>query len=313
MARGNDCRSNPHGVDRWFSESARSCVTEYSPLYKLFPYGYDKTITNKVEVKIMFRKNKLAMLVGEFLGTGLLTLVVLAALRSQAGTYFVAVAAGLLLVVLVLALGGISGAVFNPAITIALWSARKLRTAQALMYIVVQFAGAYAAWYLFVYLTKIDTSSITHSNVTELTARPLLGEAIGAFIFAFAIAAALYQKFQGGLKAFTIGSGLTLGAWVASLASAAFINPAVALAIQQWNIYTYMLAPVLGAVLGINVYNLLFVETEVAEVAEAKAEAKELKAAEAHVVAAPAPVKKAPAKKAAAKKPAAKKKTASKK
>ncbi len=260
----------------------------------------------------MFRKNKLAMLVGEFLGTGLLTLVVLAALRSQAGTYFVAVAAGLLLVVLVLALGGISGAVFNPAITIALWSAKKLRTAQALMYIVVQFAGAYAAWYLFVYLTKIDTSSISHSNLTELTARPLLGEAIGAFIFAFAIAAALYQKFQGGLKAFTIGSGLTLGAWVASLASAAFINPAVALAIQQWNIYTYMLAPVLGAVLGFNVYNLLFVETEVAEVAEAKAEAKELKAAEKAVVA-PAPVKKAPAKKAVAKKPATKKKTAPKK
>lgn len=261
----------------------------------------------------MFRKNKLAMLVGEFLGTGLLTLVVLAALRSQAGTYFVAVAAGLLLVVLVLALGGISGAVFNPAITIALWSAKKLRTAQALMYIVVQFAGAYAAWYLFVYLTKIDVSSISHSDVTELAARPLLGEAIGAFIFAFAIAAALYQKFQGGLKAFTIGSGLTIGAWVASLASAAFLNPAVALAIQQWNIYTYMLAPVLGAVLGMNVYNLLFVETEVAEAAEAKTEAKELKAAEARAVAAPAPAKKAPAKKAAAKKPAAKKKAAPKK
>ena len=261
----------------------------------------------------MFRKNKLAMLVGEFLGTGLLTLVVLAALRSQAGTYFVAVAAGLLLVVLVLALGGISGAVFNPAITIALWSAKKLRTAQALMYIVVQFAGAYAAWYLFVYLTKIDVSSISHSDVTEVAARPLLGEAIGAFIFAFAIAAALYQKFQGGLKAFTIGSGLTIGAWVASLASAAFLNPAVALAIQQWNIYTYMLAPVLGAVLGMNVYNLLFVETEVAEAAEAKAEAKELKAAEARAVTAPVPAKKAPAKKAAAKKPAAKKKAASKK
>lgn len=261
----------------------------------------------------MFRKNKLAMLVGEFLGTGLLTLVVLAALRSQAGTYFVAVAAGLLLVVLVLALGGISGAVFNPAITIALWSAKKLRTAQALMYIVVQFAGAYAAWYLFVYLTKIDVSSISHSDVTEVAARPLLGEAIGAFIFAFAIAAALYQKFQGGLKAFTIGSGLTIGAWVASLASAAFLNPAVALAIQQWNIYTYMLAPVLGAVLGMNVYNLLFVETEVAEAAEAKAEAKELKAAEARAVTAPVPAKKAPAKKAAAKKPAAKKKAAPKK
>jgi len=249
----------------------------------------------------MFRKNKLAMLVGEFLGTFLLTMVVLGALRSQAGNYFVAVAAGLIVAIMTVVLGGISGAVLNPAITIALWSVRKLRGLQALLYIIVQFAGAWAAWLTFVYITKLDPSVITHDSVTELSARPLLAEALGTFIFAFAIAGALYQKLKPTLKAWTIGSGLTLGAWVASLASAAFLNPAVALAIQQWNIYTYMLAPVLGAVLGMNLYNLLFVQTEVAEVAEAKAEVKEAKAVK------PA-VKKAPAKKPAAKKKAAPKK-----
>ena len=70
----------------------------------------------------MFRKNKLAMLVGEFLGTMVLTLVVLGALRSQAGGFYVAIAAGVALAILTAALGGISGAVFNPAISIALWS-----------------------------------------------------------------------------------------------------------------------------------------------------------------------------------------------
>lgn len=249
----------------------------------------------------MFRKNKLAMLVGEFLGTFLLTMVVLGALRSQAGNYFVAVAAGLIVAIMTVVLGGISGAVLNPAITIALWSVRKLRGLQALLYIVIQFAGAWAAWLTFVYITKLDPSVITHDKVTELSARPLLAEALGTFIFAFAIAGALYQKLKPTLKAVTIGSGLTLGAWVASLASAAFLNPAVALAIQQWNIWTYMLAPVLGAVLGMNLYNLLFVQTEAAEVAEAKAEVKEAKAVK------PA-VKKAPAKKPAAKKKAAPKK-----
>lgn len=254
----------------------------------------------------MFRKNKLAMLVGEFLGTMLLTMVVLGALRSQAGGFFVAVAAGSIVALMVVVIGGISGAVLNPAITIALWSVRKLRGLQALSYVLVQFAGALAAWYLFVYITKLDTSVVHHDKITELAARPLLAEALGTFIFAFAIAGAVYQKLRTGLKAATIGGGLALGALTASLASAAFVNPAVALAIQQWNIWTYMVAPVLGAVLGMNLYNLLFVETEVAEIAEAKAEVKEIKAAV-------APVKKAPARKAPAKKPVAKKKTAVKK
>ena len=250
----------------------------------------------------MFRKNKLAMLVGEFLGTMLLTLVILGALRSQAGTYFVGVAAGVIVAAMVLALAGISGAVLNPAITIALWSVRKLRALQALSYIIVQFAGGVAAWYLFVYMTKLDTSMIQHTSTTELTARPLVAEALGAFIFAFAMAAAMYQKFRLSTKAFTIGIGLTLGALVASLASAAFLNPAVAFSLQQWNIWTYMLGPVLGAVLGMNLYNLLFDETAVAEVADAMSVVVEARAA-ARVA----------GQKAGAEKPAAKKKTVAKK
>lgn len=265
----------------------------------------------------MFRKNKLAMLVGEFLGSMLLTLVVLGALRSQAGGYFVGVAAGVVFAVMVLALAGISGAVLNPAITIALWSVRKLRALQALSYVIVQFAGGVAAWYLFVYITKLDTSMIEHTSVTDLAARPMVAEAVGAFIFAFAIAAATYQKFRLSTKAFTIGAGLALGAWVASLASGAFLNPAVAFSLQQWNIWTYMVGPVIGAVLGMNLYNLLFVETEVAEVAEAKAEIAEAivepVVIETPKVEAPKAPAKATVKKAAAKKPAAKKKTAAKK
>lgn len=103
----------------------------------------------------MFRKNKLAMLVSEFLGTAVLALAVLALSHSQLSyPYFIASAAGLTLVLLVVALAGISGAVFNPALTIGLWTVRKLRTLQALSYIIAQFAGAAAAWYLFVYFTK---------------------------------------------------------------------------------------------------------------------------------------------------------------
>ena len=137
--------------------------------------------------------------------------------------------------------------------------------------------------------------------ITDISTIPLIYKCSGLGR-KFAMAAAIYQKFRLSTKAFTIGIGLALGALVASLASAAFLNPAVAFSLQQWNIWTYMVGPVLGAVLGMNLYNLLFVETEVAEVAEAKAEVVEARVAA-----------KAPVKKAAAKKPAAKKKTVAKK
>jgi aquaporin Z len=217
----------------------------------------------------MFRKNKLAMLVGEFLGTAALTLIVLAISHSQLSLgYFIATAAGLMVALMTLALAGISGAIFNPAMTVGLWTVRKLRTLQAIAYLIVQLAGGAAAWELFVYLTKLNG---VH-NTGTYSARILVAEVLGTFIFSFGWAAAVYQRFNLFAKAATIGGSLTAGALVASLASAGFLNPAVALGLHQWGWGTYVLGPVLGAVIGFNLYNLLFVETEIAEVATSKDE-----------------------------------------
>jgi aquaporin Z len=217
----------------------------------------------------MFRKNKLAMLVGEFLGTAALTLIVLAISHSQLSLgYFIATSAGLMVALMTLSLAGISGAVFNPAMTIGLWTVRKLRTLQALSYLIVQLAGGAVAWELFIYLTKL---SGIH-NTGAYSARVLVAEVVGTFIFSFGWAAAIYQRFNLFAKAAAIGGSLTVGALVASLGSAGFLNPAVALGLHQWGWGTYVLGPVLGAVIGFNLYNLLFVETELAEVATSRTE-----------------------------------------
>lgn len=221
----------------------------------------------------MFRKNKLAMLLGEFIGTGALTLTVLSMAHSAIGqqiAFFIAVPAGLLLALMVLALAGISGAVFNPAITIGLWTVRKLQTLQAIGYILMQFLGAAAAWYLFVYLTKIDTSKVEFKM--DYDPRVLVAETVGTFIFAFSIAAAIYQRLSLGVKAFAIGGGLTVGALAATLASAGILNPAVAWSLHQFGWGTYVAGPILGAILGFNLYNILFVQTELAEIATFKSE-----------------------------------------
>ena len=218
----------------------------------------------------MFRKNKLAMLVGEFLGTGLLTLLILSVKNSQLGLpYFVSAAAGLIMVMLTLALAGISGAIFNPAMTIGLWTVRKVRTLQALSYIAVQLLGGAVAWWLFTYFTKV--SGIPNSG--HYNSRLLVAEALGTFVFAFVWAAAIYQRFSLYAKAFAIGGALAAGAIIASIVSGAGdLNPAVALGTRTWGWGTYVLGPIIGAVVGFNLYNLLFVETELAEVAEAKDE-----------------------------------------
>lgn len=217
----------------------------------------------------MFRKNKLAMLVGEFLGTAALTSVILAITHSQLSLgYFISSAAGLIVALMTMSLAGISGAVFNPAMTIGLWTVRKLRTLQAVSYLAVQLLGGLVAWELFVYLTKV---SGIH-NTGTYSARILVAEVVGTFIFSFGWAAAIYQRFDLLAKAATIGGSLTIGSLIASLGSAGYLNPAVALGLHQWGWGTYVLGPVLGAVIGFNLYNLLFVETELAEVAASKSE-----------------------------------------
>ena len=247
----------------------------------------------------MFRKNKLAMLVSEFLGTALLTLSVLALTHSQLNMpYFVATAAGFTLMLMVVALAGISGAVFNPALTLGLWTVRKLRTLQAISYILAQFAGAAAVWYLFVYFTKVE--NVKNNGV--YSAPVLVAETLGTFVFAFAVAAAIFQRLSLGLKAFMVGGGLIAGALIASLGSAGILNPAVALSLHQWSLTTYVLGPVLGAVVGFNLYNLLFVETEIAEVAEAQAEVAEAVVVEETVVVAKPVVKTVAQQRATAKK-----------
>ena len=95
----------------------------------------------------MFGRNKLAALVAEFLGTGILTFVVLNVGRSTIGIpYFVAFAAGLAVVLVGVALA--RDVQLNPAYTLALWTARKVKTSRALAYIAVQLLGAWAAYAL---------------------------------------------------------------------------------------------------------------------------------------------------------------------
>ena len=201
----------------------------------------------------MFSKRKVATLAAEFLGTGVLAFVVLTVSRSQIGIpYFVASAAGLTVILFAVAMQ--RDVNLNPALTIGLWTARRISTIKAIAYIVAQLLGGLAAYSLFKYFS--------HGTVQELPTaydgRILVAEATGAFVFTLVAVSASYQQLHWVIRSAMAGAGLTLGIWVASSASAAFINPAVALANNSWAWSTYVLGPVLGAIIGVNLYGLLF-------------------------------------------------------
>jgi aquaporin Z len=217
-------------------------------------------------------RKKIAMLMAEFLGTGVLTLAVLAVSKSTIGIpYFVSIAAGIAVAMGTLALGGVSGAHFNPIVTLGLWSVRRIKAVPAIVYVAAQLLGAVAAYYLFTYFINQ-----TWHNVGQFEGRVLVAEAAGGFIFALGWAAASYQKLSAGKAAGVVGLSLMLAVLISSAGAGGIVNPAVALGVRSWVWGTYVLGPVLGAVIGFNLYSLLFAPTS-ALIADEEASEKAVK------------------------------------
>ena len=206
----------------------------------------------------MFGRQKVAALVAEFLGTGVLTLIILSVKISSLGglAFFVACATGLAFIAMSLVLSEVSGGHFNPALTLGAWTVKKISTLNAVLYIAFQLLGAYAAYSLYAYFigTKLNT------NTGHFTGRVFTAEAVGAGLFAFAFASTLYQGFTRSLSSVVAGLGLLVGTVVATASSVSLglLNPAVALGLKTWIWSTYVAAPVVGAVIGFNVYYRLF-------------------------------------------------------
>ncbi len=201
----------------------------------------------------MLTREKLNILIAEFLGTAMLTLTVLVVGRmfgSGTEAWYVAISAGAALALIVAKLGHVSGAHVNPAVTIGMWTLKKIPTTNAVVYIAAQMLGGASALLFYNYATN-DT--LISAGAAAFDWRVFWVEATGAAVFGAGIVAAITQKYEGMYAALTIGASLTAGALLASLASAGFLNPAVALGNNAWN-KTLAIAPVVGMVVGMNIY-----------------------------------------------------------
>jgi len=242
------------------------------------------------------KQRHIAALLAEALGTFVLVLVVLNISRYGL-PFFTAIGAGVTIAVFTSAFKNISGAHFNPAVTLGMFSIRQMAFVRTVSYLVAQALGAVGAWQLYQYLTERTLKNAT----TSFDWRIFLAEAFGALVFSLGVSAVVTQKIEGWQAAATAGMALFLASTVAGLASNGFVNPALALGVRSFDL-NYFLGPVVGFVVGslLFAYVLWPIFAPKAKKTAVKVEAK--------VAAAPkAAVKSAPAKKAAAKKPVAKK------
>lgn len=192
--------------------------------------------------------------IAEFIGTFALSFIVLAAV-SQVLPLPIAlpVIAGLTLGLFVYTIGGVSGCHINPAVTIGLWSIKKINNKEAIGYILAQIFAAAVA----IVLARLLGMATPEAAAASFVAPLFFAEALGAFFFAFGIASVVYSKVSDQMSGVVIGGSLLLGILLASFAgSAGILNPAVAFALNSVSIM-YVLGPILGAIVGFNAYRYL--------------------------------------------------------
>jgi aquaporin Z len=224
----------------------------------------------------------------EFLGTFWLVFggcgsAVLAAAFPQLGIGFagVALAFGLTVLTMVYAIGPISGAHLNPAVSIGRWVARRFAAADLLPYIVAQVAGAIvAAAVLYLIASGNPQFSVAngfasngfgeHSPGRYPLGSALITELVMTFVFLMVILGATDRRAPAGFAGIAIGLTLTLIHLVSIPVDNTSVNPArstgPAVFVGGWalqQLWLFWIAPIIGAALAGTAYLWLVYERPV--------------------------------------------------
>jgi MIP family channel proteins len=193
----------------------------------------------------------------EFIGTFALLFVGIGAIASGAEGLAVALAFGLTVAVMIAAVGSISFAHFNPAVTVGFFVLGRINFRQLLLYWSAELLGATAALFLLRLLYGAERLTAVNYGITQLAPdiSPFVAvgiEVVLTFFLYFVIATCVIQQQpQAGLY---IGFTVTLCALAGGALTGASMNPArsfaPALAANIWaHHWVYWLGPILGAII----------------------------------------------------------------
>lgn len=134
------------------------------------------------------------------------------------------IATGAGLVILILIFGPVSGAHFNPAVTLAFLIRREIALSIASAYVIVQIAGAIAGVALAHAMFDLEILQ------TSVKARAGAGQALGEATATFGLVVTILGcvRFRPESTAMAVGLFITAGYWFTS--STSFANPAVTIA-----------------------------------------------------------------------------------
>lgn len=205
---------------------------------------------------------RLSKLAAEFFGTYAVVLagtgaVVIDGVSGGAVTHpGIAVTFGLVVMVMIYAVGDVSGAHFNPAVTVAFWAARRLPGRDVLPYVLTQVAAATAASL---------TLRALFGNVRSLGATLPAGSVAQSFVLEVLLTAGLMfvilhvstgPKEVGVMAGIAIGGTVALEAMFAGPICGASMNPARSFgpAVASGNLqhlWAYVVAPTVGGLLAV--------------------------------------------------------------
>ncbi|HLJ82776.1 MAG TPA: MIP family channel protein [Candidatus Eremiobacteraceae bacterium] len=206
-------------------------------------------------------------LIAEFIGTFFLVFagagaIVVDSITHEVTHVGVSLVFGLVIGVLIYALGHISGAHFNPAVTISFWALGEFPARRVPWYVASQLLGAVAASELLRALFGM-TGTLGVTRPQGAVTISLILEIVLTFLLAFVIfGSAVHGKAIKSFAGIAIGGTIALDALFGGPISGASMNPARSLGpalvsgiwADQW---IYVVGPIAGALLAVVAYRLM--------------------------------------------------------
>ena len=199
--------------------------------------------------------------IAEFIGTFFLVLTIGCTGVGAGAGVIAPLAIGAALMVMVFAGGHISGAHYNPAVTLGVLIRGKVNGTDVVPYMVAQLTGAMMA----ALAVKFLRAGVAVTPITPHVGPALLAEFLFTFALVYVVLNAATAEGTSGNSFYGLAIGMTVmtGAFAVGDISGGAFNPAVALGIcllgiSSWaNIWIYLLADFTAAVLAAVIFQLI--------------------------------------------------------